>query len=167
MKLLVTGHARHGKDTVCGILKAEFGLTFVSSSLFAVEKVARPYLASRGVTYATLKECYADRVNHRKLWHDAIYEYNTPDRTRLARELFSRFDVYCGARNNQEYHTIRGSNLFDVSIWVERLQLPSEDVESMQIRREHCDLILDNSTTVTGLRIRTIDIYHKIVSALR
>ena len=33
-KLLVIGHGRHGKDTVCEILRDEFGYTFESSSQF-------------------------------------------------------------------------------------------------------------------------------------
>ncbi len=33
-KLLVIGHGRHGKDTVCEILRDEYGYTFESSSKF-------------------------------------------------------------------------------------------------------------------------------------
>ena len=33
-KLLVIGHGRHGKDTVCEILRDHYGYTFESSSQF-------------------------------------------------------------------------------------------------------------------------------------
>ena len=33
MKLMVMGYGRHGKDTVCEILKEKYGMTFKSSSL--------------------------------------------------------------------------------------------------------------------------------------
>ena len=33
-KLLVIGHGRHGKDTVCEILRDHYGYTFESSSKF-------------------------------------------------------------------------------------------------------------------------------------
>jgi translation elongation factor EF-1alpha len=33
-KLLVIGHGRHGKDTVCEMLRDDYGYTFESSSKF-------------------------------------------------------------------------------------------------------------------------------------
>lgn len=157
MRLLVTGHARHGKDTVCGIIRNAFGLTFTSSSYFVAEKAVRPYLAERGLFYATLEECYADRINHRAKWHDAIHAYNTPDLARMGRELFAQYDMYCGLRNRKEFLAIRAEKLFDVSVWVDRIRHhPPEPHDSMQIRQDDCDLIIDNNTTLTGLKIRTI-----------
>ena len=47
-KLLVIGNARHGKDTVCDILREEFGYSFRSSSDFCAEKFI----------YAELKDRY-------------------------------------------------------------------------------------------------------------
>jgi len=159
MKLLVTGHARHGKDTVCGIIRDAFGLAFISSSYFVAEKAVRPYLAERGLVYTTLEECYADRTNHRAEWHDAIHAYNTPDLARMGRELFAQYDMYCGLRNRQEFLAIKAEKLFDVSIWVDRIRHhPPEPHDSMQIRQDDCDLIIDNNTSLMGLKIRTIDI---------
>ncbi len=37
-KLLIIGNARHGKDTVCDILREEFNYSFRSSSDFCAEK---------------------------------------------------------------------------------------------------------------------------------
>src|SRR6266705_4108782 len=96
IKLMILGYARHGKDTVADILRDNLKLTFASSSFAAAEKVMVPYFLSKGVTYSSLDECYADRVNHRAEWYDQIKAYNTPDRARLAREIYADNDVYVG-----------------------------------------------------------------------
>ena len=61
-KVLVLGYARHGKDTVCDIIKEEYGFTFRSSSEFCAEHVVHPAMRSE---YDTWQECFADRHNHR------------------------------------------------------------------------------------------------------
>ena len=38
LKLLVIGHGRHGKDTVCEMLRDSYGYTFESSSKFCSNK---------------------------------------------------------------------------------------------------------------------------------
>lgn len=163
MKLLITGHAQHGKDTVCDLLAERFGLSFVSSSFFVAERAVRPYLAERGITYETLEECYADRGNHRALWYDAIKAYNTPDLARMGRELFSKHDIYCGLRNFEEMSAQRQQGLFDFSIWVDAtFRVPPESFMSMTIRPTDCDFILDNSRGLNDLKIRTYRLYEDL-----
>ena len=165
MKLLVTGHAEHGKDTVCEIVRKVWGLNFVSSSYFVAEKAVRPYLAERGIVYPTLEACYADRSNHRAKWHDAIHLYNWPNLAHVGQELFAQYDIYCGLRNREEFLEIRKQKLFDVSIWVDAIQRkPPESRDSMQIRQEDCDLVLDNNTTLRGLEIRTFDLIRSLAA---
>lgn len=95
MKLYIVGYAQHGKDTVAGIITELTGLTAESSSWAACKKVIYPKLKSK---YKTIKECFEDRVNHRKLWYDMIVEYNKDNKTRLAEEIFSESDIYIGIR---------------------------------------------------------------------
>ena len=100
-KLLVVGHGRHGKDTVCEILKNRYGFSFESSSqfcsrLFIFDNLKRKY------GYNTEQECYADRHNHRAEWYDAICAYNALDGARLGKEIFKEHDIYCGLRNKKE-----------------------------------------------------------------
>ena len=85
-KLLILGHARHGKDTVAEILRDERGYSFESSSMYAAKRLIMPFFEAQGVPYANLEDCYADRVNHRALWFDLITEFNTPYKSRLAKE---------------------------------------------------------------------------------
>ena len=63
-KLLIIGHGRHGKDTVCEILKESYGFNFRSSSDFCAEKLVYPLLKDL-YNYNSYQEAYADRHNHR------------------------------------------------------------------------------------------------------
>lgn len=115
-RLLILGHARHGKDTVAELLRDNHGYTFASSSYFLAEVAVRPALAAKGITYHTLDECYADRVNHRAAWYDAISEYNGEDPSRLAKAILAEHAIYVGMRSNREYEAARP--LFDAVLWV-------------------------------------------------
>lgn len=153
MKLLVLGYARHGKDTVAEYLRDDFGMDFRSSSHFLAEACVRPYLAERGITYATLDECYADRVNHRAAWHDAIAAYNAEDPTKLAREILKVADIYVGLRSNREYVAARP--LFDAVLWVDASArgLPPEPRSSMDIEYDpYRMLVVHNSRDLDHLR---------------
>ena len=64
LKLLVIGHGRHGKDTVCEILRDRYGYTFESSSKFCSKLFIYNDLKNK-YNYLNEEECYADRHNHR------------------------------------------------------------------------------------------------------
>ncbi len=150
-KLLVLGHARHGKDTVAEILRDHYGYSFASSSLFAAEKCVRPALAACGVTYASLEECYADRANHRGFWYEAISAYNGGGRSRLAEEILKGHDVYVGMRSNAEYLASR--SLFDYVLWVDASKRkPLEPEASFNIPFDHSWMIqVNNNGTLRQL----------------
>lgn len=168
MKLLVTGYARHGKDTVCEILAKNFSLKFVSSSYFCAERAVRPWLADRGIVYDSLDACYADRGNHRAHWYDAIADYNKDDKARLGRELFESYDIYCGLRSFEEFSALRAGDMFDYSIWVDRLMhIPPEPNSSITIRREDCDFVLDNNRTLLDLDARAKTLYWRLAADYR
>ena len=44
-KLIIIGHGRHGKDTVCEILRDKYNFKFISSSQYCSEKVIFPILS--------------------------------------------------------------------------------------------------------------------------
>jgi hypothetical protein len=151
-KILILGYARHGKDTVAEILRDDYAYRFVSSSMFVGERVCRPYLEARGITYASMDECFADRVNHRAAWHTAIAEWNQADPTRLAQELFEVADIYVGMRSAREYQATK--HLFDEIWWVDASGrgLPPEDKSSMNIVYEPDHMRwIDNNHTLARL----------------
>lgn len=157
LKLMVIGHGRHGKDTVCEILNEEYGYKFISSSLFCADKVMYPISQKSSQTFLTPQEfllphynnveaCYEDRHNHRSTWYEAIKGYNEYDPTRLGTELYSEFDVYCGLRNKAEFHAMRNSGVFDVAIWVDRSDhIEPEDKSSCTVEQWMADFTVDNN----------------------
>lgn len=151
LKLLVIGHGRHGKDTVCELLRDRYGYSFESSSQFCSRLFIYDQLKDR-YGYANEQECYADRHNHRQEWYEAICAYNVPDAARLGREIFSAHDIYCGLRNKKEYHAMRNTGVFDYAIWVDRSDyLPAEPKTSMSLEQWMSDFTIDNNGTLEEL----------------
>lgn len=152
-RLVVMGHGRHGKDTVCELLRDRYGFKFVSSSEFVAEEAVFPVLRER-YGYATLEECYADRHNHRSEWYDLISEYNEFDAARLGRKLFEQYDIYCGIRNRRELNAIKREKLCDCVIWVDASRrLPVEDPTSISVGPDQSEYILDNNGTLEDLEV--------------
>jgi len=157
-KILVLGHARHGKDTVCGLLNKLYGLSFVSSSYFVAETCVRSWLETRGIKYPSLEACYADRINHRAAWFDAIAEYNRVDPAKLGRELFSKYDIYCGLRNVKEFQALKAEKAFNCCLWVDRSRHAlAELTTSFNIGLSAADYIIDNNGDLHELEINIIE----------
>jgi hypothetical protein len=154
-RILILGHARHGKDTVAERLRDEWGVSFRSSSLFLAETVVRPALAERGIDYPDLDACYADRVNHRALWREVIAQYNGEDAARLAKAILAVCDCYVGMRTEREYRAAHP--LFDYILWVDASGrgLPPEGRDSMTIDFDPGTMhLIDNGGTLAELHER-------------
>ena len=151
---MIIGYGRHGKDTVCEFLRDEYGYTFESSSQFCAERVVRQHMADLGITYETAEECYADRHNHRSEWFNAIKAYSAEDRTRLTREIFDEYDIYCGMRNAEELNAVKqlAPGLIDLTIWVDASDRhPPEEGDSCTVTAADADFVLDNNGDLDGL----------------
>lgn len=151
-RVMVLGNARHGKDTVCAILKRDYGLTFESSSHFVAERAVRPALAADGITYDSFDDMYADRVNRRAAWFDAIAAYNSPDLARLGKELYGQHDLYCGIRNKAELNELKRQGIVEFTIWVDASRrCDPESRTSCSVDANDADFILDNNGPVEAL----------------
>lgn len=149
-RLLVLGYGRHGKDTVCEMLRDDLGYTFASSSMTLAEEVVFPRMRDR---YQTVEDCYADRANHRSTWYDLLTEYNTPDKARLARVIYGKADIYCGLRSAREFHAVKREGLFHTCIWVDRSEHePPESRDSCTVEPWMADYVLDNNNTIEETR---------------
>lgn len=147
MNIVVFGHKRHGKDFACEFLQRQYGLTFKSSSEVACEKFIFEHLREKH-GYQTSAECFEDRHNHRALWYNLIRDYNRHDRTRLGSDIFSKYNVYCGIRDKQEFDALRENGYFDLAIWIDAGdRLPPEDSDSMSLTRGDADIVIDNNGT--------------------
>ena len=156
-KILILGHGRHGKDTVAEIFRDEFGLRFVSSSLFVGEKIMFDIFNSREdlPSYQNFEECYADRHNHRGEWHRQIGAYNSPDKSRIAAEVLEVCDMYVGMRCRHEYEASK--KLFDYTFWVDATDrgMPLEGKDSFNIEYDPKTMILiENNGSLENLKER-------------
>lgn len=163
-KLMILGHARHGKDTAGDYLVKTFGFRNCSSSAFALEKAVMPALALLGHTYANAACAMRDREQvpgWRKIWFDAISAYNTPDPARLARELYIDHDIYCGIRCIKEFEALKREGVIDYTIWIDAsLRLPPEDSSSITIPQTVADFTVSNNTTLA-------DLHHRLGALMR
>lgn len=156
-KVILLGHARHGKDTVAEMMRDHHGFAFQSSSMFLAERVIMPYFEAIGEGYDSVEECYEDRVNHRDTWFSLISNYNYEDPARLCRELFETNDVYVGMRSAREFE--KAVALADHVVWVDASGrgLPPEPSSSFDISRTFAAdrsksfHVLDNSGTLEDL----------------
>jgi hypothetical protein len=180
MKVMVIGHARHGKDTVGELLKKNYGLSFTSSSLFCADKVMMPAFArarqealdkdpeAKLLVYDDAQACFEDRHAHRKFWHDEITAYCDGDLSRLTREILASCDVYCGCRNDREFLQSKGEGAFNLSLWVDRsLHVKPEPRESMKLERWMADAVVDNNGTEEQLEQNLIRVVNPFVVAHR
>jgi hypothetical protein len=157
-KLLVIGHGRHGKDTVCEILRDTYKYSFESSSQFCSKLFIYDMLKDE-YGYKNEQECYADRHNHRAEWYNAICDYNVPDAARLGREIFKAHDIYCGLRNKREFFAMKNTGVFDYAIWVDRSDyLPPEAKDSMSLEPWMADYHIDNNGTLEDLHFWVKDL---------
>lgn len=149
MKILILGHGRHGKDTVAEIIRAKYGIKFDSSSK-AVAKIFIFDALKDKYGYKTFEECFNDRGNHRKEWHDLIVEYNKEDKGRLAKEILKENNCYVGMRSDEEFKATR--ELFDLVIGVYNSRVPEENKESFDIDFwKSCDVVIPNEGTIADL----------------
>lgn len=152
MKILILGNGRHGKDTFADMLHQIMGLTFESSSRAAAEICVYPAMRNK---YANAKECYEDRRNHRAEWKRLITEYNTPDKSRLCKEILERSDCYVGMRCQQEYEASRW--MFDYVFWVDASKRLPDD-PTMKIEPEHGMNFVDNNGSKIDLWAQAVSI---------
>lgn len=147
-KILIIGHARHGKDTVAELLAEQLQAKFNSSSRAVCDHHIYPMLAK---FYVDSDACYNDRINCRDLWAALIRDYCAKDKARLAKLIFEHNDIYVGLRNREEFDAVRIA--FDpFVIWVDACKRkPLEPSSSMELTSNLAHLYIDNNHTLESL----------------
>jgi len=162
-RLLIIGHAQHGKDTVAEYLSHFTGLTFKSSSEFAAQRVIFDALSPK-YGYKTIEECFADRMNHRQEWFDLIAEYNRAEPARLAIDLLQEADIYVGMRARRELERCRQIQLFDAVIWVDSTGRKPPESGSNELCSNDADFVIENKTRESDLKEKCRNIARLVVA---
>lgn len=163
--LIIFGHKQHGKDTACEYLESKFGIKYISSSLFACQNFLFEQMRNE-YGYATIEECFADRINHRKYWYEAIRDFNTPDKTRLGKQLFKQHSVYCGIRDLEEFDALKAAGLVRLSIFIDASgRLEKESSESMKLDIEHADIVITNNGTLEQFYTKLDRLFFQLLTA--
>lgn len=151
LKLLIIGHGRHGKDTVGEFLRDNYDMQFKSSSYFCAQFVYQDPIFN--AIYEDVDECYRCRHAYRDRWAELIREYNTPNKTRTASEMFAQGnDLYVGMRKRDELEACVAAGLFDAVIWVDRSEhLPPEPASSNELTSDDADYVIDNNGSLLNL----------------
>jgi len=153
-KICVLGHMRSGKDTFAEILFETYGITYSSSS-DAANKIFLFDILKEKYGYKTHQDCFDDRVNHRDEWYKLICDYNSVDKTRLAKDITKDYDMYVGIRDLEEFNACVKNNIFDLIIWVdasERVKYES----FMEITKLMADVIIYNNGTYEEFKEKVI-----------
>lgn len=161
MKILVMGHARHGKDTFCEMLN-DLGIPFESATNISLEHAIWPMLNK---FYDSKESCFQDRVNHRPLWFTLISYYNTPDKSKLCKKVLENGDIYCGMRKRDEFESCK--HLFSHIVWVgAEDRLPPESEESFELNIDDATVVVDNNGSLEDLcqQAREFVSYYKGIS---
>lgn len=151
-RILIIGHARHGKDTVAGIISKFYQMTWQDSSGAAMRIFLYDALKGK-YGYTSMEQCYEDRVNHRAEWFELICQYNQDDPTRLAREIMKTSDIYVGMRNRKEIKQCVQDGVFDFVVAVYDPRKPLEPSDSFDIEiGAHADFVILNDGDMERLQ---------------
>lgn len=166
--ILVLGHGGHGKGEVCRLLTEIYGAVCPSSSEVAAEIILPALNAvcayAGEVLYASAAEAYAERRNCRDLWAKLISLYNAGDKSRLARDVLARGDVYDGMRCREEFEAAK--HLFDHVIWVDASRRLGGAVDpTMAIPQAVAHFTVDNNGTLDDLRRHVDGLIGRIAAA--
>jgi hypothetical protein len=81
-----------------------------------------------------------------------IISYNNTDLSKLGKEIFSQYDIYCGLRRKEELVSLKENNICDYIFWVDASKrLPPEDNSSCTVTPEMADYIIDNNSDLDNL----------------
>lgn len=143
LKLNINGYAQHGKDTIADLFVERHGFKKVSASMVYAEDIRNEqYLGP----YATVEDCYEDRVNHRQAWYEFICKKLEENPHYYIDKILETGDIYVGQRNPIIFEKTKDA--FDYTIWVDASGrgMPKESYNSCKMSPDtpH-DFYIDNT----------------------
>lgn len=149
-KLIINGHAQHGKDYLADAVAEEFGLQKLNSSMWFAETVLMPAFPN---TYSCVEHAYKDRVNHRALWYQMMLYGD------WQKKFMEHSDIFCGHRNIEEHQEMQSIGCLSIWVeWVGRSKEPpsSSQWQSEELIKENHDLILEHNGFGTASMLSSI-----------
>ena len=162
MKILILGHARHGKDTVADILCEKFSLRSTASSMAAARIFLLDILREKyGFKYTCVNQAFKDRINHRDIWYNEISEYNKDNKSRLAKKIMETNDIYTGLRSAEEVEQCIKEGIFDLILGVYDYRKPHEPLTSNTANVfKYSDFVITNNGTLDELNEKVLNSFH-------
>lgn len=151
MKLIINGHAQHGKDFLADLLAKELGMRKLNASMFFAETVM---LRTFPGQWTCAEDCYLDRVNQRKLWYQMMRHGDWQKR------FMEISDIFCGHRNISEHVEMCRKGQY-LRVWVEWEGKPAEPASSSQWQHRsdieaHHDLLLTHNGNGAGHMVAAV-----------
>ena len=144
--LAICGPGESGKDTVAKWLHCHTRLRMGRST----SEIILPHVAERlGVSPIT---AWRERSAHRDLWAQEGDRLRTDDPAALARLTLAEGDMCVGVRRRTEMEAAISAGLFDLAVWVDRLDVPPDT--SLTYGPELCDLVIQNHWGLLELHSR-------------
>jgi len=164
VRILILGHARHGKDSVADILCERFSLRCTASSKAALPIFMFDVLNDKyDKNYKNYEEAFNDRVNCRDIWYDEIAEYNYDDKTRLAKEIMKENDIYVGLRSSEEVEQCIKEGVFDLIFGVYDYRKPHEPINSNTADVfKYSKFVITTNGTLDELKTKVLDCFHDV-----
>jgi hypothetical protein len=145
--ILILGGGRHGKDTMAELIVKYYPeLTFTSSS-WAIAKLIYEDIGQS--LYNDVKSCFEDRINNRDTWYNWVCAYNTPDKSRLTKEILNKSSIYVGMRDSEEYSASRC--LFDFVLYINASPRISYVDPTFKIPKDKSMIFIDNTKDLEHL----------------
>lgn len=143
-KLLVLGHAGHGKDSLAYLISRKLNYKYKEPSLIIAEKFLFPMLGEF-LGYPSAYKMFLNRSKHRPLWAEVMAAINYLDPARLTKEILRTQDIYVGIRRFREYEASK--DFFDLILWVDASKrLPLEPESSMEFTGPPAEaIVIDNN----------------------
>ena len=155
MKIVVIGHKQHGKDTLAELITKHSNLRCSGSSVKALELFLFDILADK-YGYKTIEEAYEDRDSCRQDWFESIAKYNTPDPTKLARQIMEENDIYVGIRNPIELDACLEEGVFNFVIGIFDPRKPLEGLSNKIDVHKYSDLLITNDGNLQELEEKVV-----------
>lgn len=151
VKVLIIGHARHGKNTVAQMLEQLTGLRPGSFIDVVLSSIVYPALKEK-YGYINESACLQDKVHRSSEWVQLVREYNRSDPTRMARKLLHTHDIYVGMCSSAEATACIRAKLFDLIVWVDASgRLPTESDKSCMVDPSRVSLTINNNGSMDQL----------------